>query len=87
MERSGAAAVYLLMRTRMSTEGVASACGGGCKGSVPPTLFVFVGPHSVIRLLNAARPSSFLLRYRPVCRGDWPRGVVAIVAVKSSRRR
>lgn len=69
----------------MSSEGVASACGGGCKGSVPPTLFVFVGPHSVIRLLNAPRPSSFLLRYRPVCRGDWPG--VAIVAVKSSRRR
>lgn len=32
---------------------------GGCKGSVPLALFVFVGPHSVIRLLNAPRPSSF----------------------------
>lgn len=32
--------------------------GEGCKGSVPLALFVFVGPHSVIRLLNAPRPSS-----------------------------
>lgn len=56
-------------------------------------LFVFVGPHSVIRLLNAPRPSSFPPP-QPLCRP--PRGeeeeeeeeewVATIVAVKSTRR-
>lgn len=36
-----------------------------CKGSEPRALFVFVGPHSVIRLRNALRPSSFPPPYPP----------------------
>lgn len=37
-----------------------------CKGSEPRALFVFVGPHSVIRLRNALRPSSFPPPYPPL---------------------
>lgn len=48
--------IYLCGRGR-GRRGVAER--GGCKGSVPLALFVFVGPHSVIRLRNAPRPSSF----------------------------
>lgn len=36
-----------------------------CTGSEPRALFVFVGPHSVIRLRNALRPSSFPPPYPP----------------------
>lgn len=42
-----------------------------CKGSEPRALFVFVGPHSVIRLRNALRPSSFPPPYPPPP-GDFP---------------
>lgn len=68
--------------------GVSGGGGGGgsrsgCKGSEPRALFVFVGPHSVIRLRNALRPSSFPPPYPPSSVSSVPSAALPVAPVRT----
>ncbi|KAG7199128.1 hypothetical protein KM043_018019 [Ampulex compressa] len=74
--------------TYAAEDGLEGVLRGGRKGSLPRALFVFVGPHSVIRLRNALRPSSFPPADPLACLLPPPRRSpgVATAAVESARR-